>query len=325
MMKAILLILLALMLIPANVAGQEELLDPGTTPDSIFYGLDKAFERIQLVLTRDEVSKARLHLEIANERIAEGKAMVDRGKPEYLPDMAEEYEKNLGKSQEIAEVAKGLGKNTAEVDELVALATSMHIEVLEEILEKVPEQAKGAIERAITQSARGQEKSLNRLGEIAPERSADLYMRIAEKRLNKAKARAEAGDSEDAEKLIEEYNSKLGKSLAMLEKARTMGRDTEEIQEKVLTATSTHQEVLQDVLERVPEEAKEAVEKAMEVSARGREEALEALKVSLPPQAERAKAGKQEDGGRERIIPETPTPMETTTPPEIPVGERGRP
>lgn len=324
-MKTIPIILLALMLVPLNVTGQEELPDPGITPDSIFYGLDKAFERVQLALARDEVSKARLRLELANERIAEGKSMAEKGRLEYLPELAEAYEENLGKSQELAEAARAKGRQTFILDELVALATSVHIDVLEGVLEKVPEQAKPAIERAITSSARGQEESLDRLGEVVPERSAELYLRIAEERLNKAKARAEAGDAEEAEDLVEEYNRKANKALEMLEKARAMGRDVTEVQERVLAATSAHQEVLQDVYERVPEEAKEAIETAINISMRGQEEALKALNISLPPQAERAKAGKQKDGGKEEIVPEAPrkTGPPTTVPAhEVPKEDR---
>jgi hypothetical protein len=312
-MKAIPIILLALMLTPLNVTGQEALPDPGITPDSMFYGLEKAFEKVQLTLARDEVSKARLRLELANERIAEGKSMVEKGKPEYLPDLVEEYEENLGKSQELAEAARAKGKQTFVVDELVAQATSVHVEVLEDVLEKVPEQAKPAIEKAITSSARGQEESLVRLGEVVPERSAELYLSIAEKRLIRARIRAEAGDSEEAEDLVEEYNRKADRSLEMLKKAKTMGRDVTEVQEKVLAATSTHQEVLQDVYDMVPEEAKEAIERAMEVSTRGKEEALQALNIALPPQAERARAGKQGDGDRGEI-PEVARGLPITVP-----------
>ncbi len=168
-------------------------------------------------------------------------------------------------------------------------------------------------------------------------------MKAAEQRLNRAKERAEAGDSENAEEMLEEYNEKVSRALDMVEKAETMGRNVTEVQERIFAASSTHQETLQDVYERVPEEAKEAVEKAIEVSAQGREKASEALNISLPPQAERASAGKQEDGGREEITPhetpqeereerttETPAPteppveteapetLETPSPPETP-------
>ncbi|MDI6655674.1 MAG: DUF5667 domain-containing protein, partial [Candidatus Hydrothermarchaeota archaeon] len=142
----------ALMVAFSSQALAQEDASPGITPDSIFYGLDKAFERIQFILARDETSKARKHLEFAAERIAETKAMADKGKPEYIPDLTEEYEVSINKSQEIAEIAQGLGKNVTKVNELVALATSVHLEVLEEVYMKVPEQAKPALQRAMNSS-----------------------------------------------------------------------------------------------------------------------------------------------------------------------------
>jgi len=70
-----------------------------------------------------------------------------------------------------------LGKETTTVEQLVAKATSIHLEVLSEVYEKVPEQAKLAIERAMSISVRGHERAVEALkkkgalGEI-PEEAA---------------------------------------------------------------------------------------------------------------------------------------------------------
>jgi hypothetical protein len=298
--------------------------DPGITPDSILYGLDKAYERIQLILARDEASKARLHLEFAAERIAETKAMVDKGKPEYIPDLTEDYEVSINKSQEIAEIAQRLGRNVTKINELVALATSAHLEVLEEVYRKVPEQAKPALQRAMNSSIRGQEKALDRLGEVVPERSAELYLELAEKRLLKARERARAGEEEEVKELIEEYGRKVNKSLEMAARAERLGRNVTKVNELIASATSVHLEVLREVYERVPEAAKPAIDMAMNVSRRGYIEASEALHrasipLSLPPQ-ERARAGKQTDGG-EIGPPEWVKPPVNVTPPTTPAKE----
>jgi hypothetical protein len=279
--------------VPSQTLAQEEL-DPGITPDSIMYGLDKAYERIQLILARDEASKAKLHLEFAAERIAETRAMADKGRPEYIPELTEEYEVSISTSQE-------LGRDVTKVNELVALATSVHLEVLEDAYEKVPEQAKPALQRAMNSSVRGQEEALDRLGAVLPERSAALYLELAEKRLLKARARARAGDEEEVEELVEEYALKVNRSLEMAAEAERLGRDVTKVNELIASATSAHLEVLREVYERVPEIAKPAIDMAMNVSMRGREEASEALRrapipVPLPPNGERALAGKQTDG-----------------------------
>jgi hypothetical protein len=51
--------------------------------------------------------------------------------------------------EEICQIARGIGLNATEVEELVAEATSRHLEVLAEVYDEVPEQAQPAIERVM--------------------------------------------------------------------------------------------------------------------------------------------------------------------------------
>ena len=59
-----------------------ELPDAGTTPDSPFYGLELAIERIQLALERDPAKRAERALMHAEERLAEVQEMVEANKIE---------------------------------------------------------------------------------------------------------------------------------------------------------------------------------------------------------------------------------------------------
>ena len=311
-MKKIATILMVMILMPFNVMAQEENTDPGITPDSIFYGLDKAFEKVQLALAKDEIPKAELHLEFANERVAEARSMADSDKPEYIPDLAEQYRTNIDAYQVLVETAQDLGQDTSDVDELVATATSIHIVVLKEVLEMVPEQAKPAINDTISSSEMGQEQSLNRLGNVEPERAAEISLWIAERHLLRAQEMVEAGDMEEAEDLIEEYNQRVEMTQLMIEKAREMGKDTTDIEKTVFNATSFHQEVLLNVSGQVPDEAQWAIKHAMNVSSMG-QDTVDALNISIPPRTDIASAGIQEDGIHE--------PEETTMPePDIPSG-----
>jgi predicted transcriptional regulator len=52
-------------------------------------------------------------------------------------------------SEEITRIAQEIGLNVTEVEELVAEATSKHLEVLAEVWERVPEPAKPSIETAM--------------------------------------------------------------------------------------------------------------------------------------------------------------------------------
>jgi hypothetical protein len=103
-MRAIVLVLI-LLSVPGNAFAQEGLPDPGITPDSLLYRLERAYERIQLTLAREEVSRAALRWERAQERMAEAQAMAERGRLEYLPDLMREYEKDFEQLSELSEGA----------------------------------------------------------------------------------------------------------------------------------------------------------------------------------------------------------------------------
>ncbi len=138
----------------------------GIKPGNVFYGLDRLFERIGLALTFDPLEKAKLHVKHSEERLAEAHLLLEEGETEKARKSIGEYGESLNNSRRISEIARGLGENTTTVDELVAEATSIHLKVLGEIYNKVPEQARPSIEQAIENSARGREEAVNALREI---------------------------------------------------------------------------------------------------------------------------------------------------------------
>jgi len=177
-MKAISLLITSVFLfsLGTGVLAQEtELPDPGLTPDSPFYFLETIAEGIGTFFTFGDLKKAERHAALAAERLAEVKAVVEKGKPEFAEKTLERYEDQLEKSIARAEKAMAKGKSTEKVMEVLAKvgkATSKHLEVLAEVYEKVPEQAKPAIENAMKASVKGHEKAVevlkaqNALGEI---------------------------------------------------------------------------------------------------------------------------------------------------------------
>ncbi len=160
-MKKIIGLLIALLLVvnAVPVFAQEET-EAGTGPDSALYGLDRAFERISLALTFDRAKKAEKRLQIASERIAELREMVNKGKPEFAGRLTNDHAKGIDEAEEDIEAAKAQGKNVTRVSQIVAEATSKHIDVLTALLDKVPEQARAGIQNAIEKSSRGRERAL---------------------------------------------------------------------------------------------------------------------------------------------------------------------
>ncbi len=255
-------VLMILLLAAIVVAQEEELPDAGTTPDSALYGLDKAFERIGLALTFNKAAKAEKRLQIASERLAELKAMTDKGKPEYSDDLAEEYDNNIEEANEIATTAKLLREDRSKLTELIALATSKHLSVLDKVKEKVPEQAKEAIIKAKEASMNGQKNALRALSEDKPEKAAEINLNAAKGRLNRAKEKAEAGESEDVEEALEEYEDMAELSEELAEKDAEAAEDVaEDFNEQITDLDEIEDKVSDDVKEKVKEKKSSSLEK----------------------------------------------------------------
>ncbi len=161
-MKKIILPIIVLSLLFGGVAFAQDdnLPDPGLTPDSPFYFLERIAERIGTFFTFGDIKKAGRHTALAAERLAEAKVMAEKEKPKLLEKTLERYENQLVKALLRTKKAETKGKDTKEITKTITEATQKHITVLERVLEKVPEQAKPAIERAITVSTKeGLEKA----------------------------------------------------------------------------------------------------------------------------------------------------------------------
>ncbi|MFH1820381.1 MAG: DUF5667 domain-containing protein [Candidatus Nealsonbacteria bacterium] len=156
-------------------AQEVELPNPGLTPDSPFYFLETIIEEIGTFFTFGDLKKAERHTILAAERLAEAQAVVEKGKPELAEKTLKRYEMQLQNSIARAEKAQAKGENTEKVMARVGQATSKHLEVLVEVYEKVPEQAKPAIENAMKASLKGHERAVetlkaqNALGDVPEE------------------------------------------------------------------------------------------------------------------------------------------------------------
>ncbi len=162
------------------LAQETGLPDPGLTPDSPFYFLEIIAEGIGTFSTFGDLKKAERYAFLAAERVAEAKDMAEKGKPELVEKTLKRYENQLNKSMVRAEKAMFAGKDFEKVMEAIAKAgktTSVHLGVLTEVYEKVPEQAKTAVENAMKVSVKRHEKAVkalkgsNTLGEVPEEAS----------------------------------------------------------------------------------------------------------------------------------------------------------
>ncbi len=187
-MKTIFLLIILVFLFSFGIgvlAQGTELPDPGMTPDSPFYFLEIIVEEIGTFFTFGDLKKAERYAALAAERLAEAQVIAGKGRPELTEKTLARYENQLEKSMARVERAESKGENTEKVMEVltrVGQVTSKHLEVLAEVYEKVPEEAKPSIENAMKASVKGHEKAVeslktqNALGEV-PEQ-APLPVRV---------------------------------------------------------------------------------------------------------------------------------------------------
>ena len=146
------------------VAQAQEVSD--TFPDDPIYLAKRHIETAKLNAKVDPLEKAALHTEFANERLAEAKAMIAKGKPEFVGDLTEDYEEALAGATNEINRAQSQGRNVSEALEAVERSTKKHTEVLTDLLDKVPEDAKPAIRRSIAVSKRGRNTAMDKLSKI---------------------------------------------------------------------------------------------------------------------------------------------------------------
>ena len=173
-----LIIVLICFITSTALAQEAELPNAGTTPDSPFYFLERILESIGTFFTFGDLKKAERYTNLAAERLAEIQVVIEKGKPELAEKTLARYEKQLEKSIARAEKAMLKGKDFEKVMEAMVKAgkaTSVHLGILTEVYEKVPEQAKGAVENAMKSSVKRHEKLVkalkggNNLGDVPEE------------------------------------------------------------------------------------------------------------------------------------------------------------
>ena len=148
-MKKITSIIVGILLLASPlVIAQEAEMDAGITPDQGFlWGIDIAIERIRMALTFRYENKVNLGLQIANERLAEIKAMAEQNKIQFM-NKAEIERRNM-----INEVERNSAGLSEEHRLRISERLQNHINKLEEVKEVVSEQAQRGLDTAIQRSS----------------------------------------------------------------------------------------------------------------------------------------------------------------------------
>lgn len=191
MLKKILLIpicaLTLLLFVGAASAQNNSLPDPGMLPSNPFYFIKGWSEAIGTFLTFDEVNKVERFLNLSETRLAEANALLEENEVDLADEAIERYQVQLNQALAQAEQARMSGLDTDDVLAKVSEATLRHQEVLADVYNKVPDQAKPAIERAMQAGMRGYEESL----EAISGQKREAVMEKAEEKREEVETRLE--------------------------------------------------------------------------------------------------------------------------------------
>lgn len=177
-------------------------------------------------------------------------------------------------------------ENRIDVAARVDEATFKHIPVLEGLLETVPEQARGAIERALIESRTGHDVATQAIlaegqvdlsGRFLNDREARVAMAKNEALVRMAERARQRGDNARARQAAEVFAANSAQVAAAIERNQVDPYDAPTVFDRVSRETSRHFDVLSGLLDTVPEEARPAIERAMAASQRGHVAATAAI------------------------------------------------
>lgn len=154
---------------------------PGTLPDSPFYGMKLFFERMGTAFTFGDEAKIQRNIELAERRLSEAIAMTKKGKP--IDSIMTEYNARITEANRLGNLTYGEIREHAL--ERMVNATARHIAIMEQVKQRVPEQARYGIEHAINVSTIRNHQVLETLEEEHPGQSYNLILNLTEERANR--------------------------------------------------------------------------------------------------------------------------------------------
>lgn len=131
------------------------LAQPGLLPGNPFHPFQDFFEQFQLFFAFSPQDKANVHLQLAEKRLAELNLALQQNKTDLVPTISQDFENEINDTESNVNNAQALGQNVTELVQHVAEETFKHQLVLQDLLNKVPEQAKVHIENALNKSEEG--------------------------------------------------------------------------------------------------------------------------------------------------------------------------
>jgi hypothetical protein len=245
-----------ILIIPTSVFAADtsevgSLPDPGMTPDSPFYFMDKWSKHIAMAFTFGAENKAQRSLQYADERMAEFEAMISQDKIQEASEAGDQYQYFLNTAIQNMEQAGERGINAAE---RLALMAENHLEISNRMSDNATQQGQAIMNQNREQARICQEQALQNMACLDPEAAACLNLQLMERQLDRIQLRSQDSDCEEASKRVEEYNrlGNLGEKISAI--ARSSGKQSV-VDQLIDQATTHHLEFLAQVQQQASGEA----------------------------------------------------------------------
>lgn len=159
MVKKIFSLLMLLMIaLPCSVLAAEDIeIEAGISPDSVFYGIDVWADEMRVKMARQDSEKARLRIEIAEERFQEMVKLKLKNKEKFMLKAQQEHEKNLEELDVITEDLEDDVKNSVQEKLLT------HIMHMEKVMVDNPSEGSKGLEVAIENANQKFERIQNKI------------------------------------------------------------------------------------------------------------------------------------------------------------------
>ncbi|OGZ10446.1 MAG: hypothetical protein A3D67_03550 [Candidatus Lloydbacteria bacterium RIFCSPHIGHO2_02_FULL_51_22] len=237
----------------------------GVTPGNPLYAADRFFERMGLFFAFGKKARAERLTVIAEERLSEAREIADTDE-EGAQILVGEYETAFENASVEAELSGDEDAQTRFAEQ-----AARHSSVLDTVIERVPEKARENIRAARDRFVENHIALMRVIAEKNPERAAELFSDIAERRAVAAERQAERKEDtterriereQEVAERLKEYDkyAAFGEEVSLIARKIKAGEATDEVLER---ATERHREVLERVRENVPEAAREGLENAL--------------------------------------------------------------
>lgn len=240
-------------------------------PDSPFFFLDQLKQNIRLALAFTPEAKAKIHAEIAGERLAELRFMLARNNKKGVTTDLQ------GISENLREAAKGVSQAQFAGRDVKKLAREINdnIKAKQKTLDVLENSASGAVKLEAGQAQEDIFESKIEVEDALPEDEIenevrdDLARRI-ERKVENASASAKLL-KRDLDKLNKQASQAATKSLkrreeALKEAIKKSDEQLRKVQEKLLENEKKKQEKLLEAEKKAAEQAQDALEKAQKAA-----------------------------------------------------------